>query len=183
MAKWTFEPGHTAAEFCVRHMMVTWVRGSFKDVHGTLEWDKANPLGGSVEVIIDARRIWSGEPARDAHLASPDFLDVAAHPTIKYEGRFSDCIGQNDYRVRGELAIRGVVRPVALEVRYLGEWRTPWWEGNRDIGPKTRAGFVARSQINRHDFGVSWNSELERGGVVVGDDVFITLDVEAILEG
>jgi polyisoprenoid-binding protein YceI len=110
MAKWTFEPGHTAAEFCVRHMMVTWVRGGFKDVHGTLEWDKANPLGGSVEVIIDARKMWSGEPARDAHLASRDFLDVAAHPMIKYDGRFTDCIGENDYRVRGELAIRGVVR-------------------------------------------------------------------------
>lgn len=183
MAKWTFEPGHTAAEFCVRHMMVTWVRGHFKDVHGSLEWDLANPLGGPIEVTIDAGKIWSGEPDRDAHLRSADFLDVENHPAITLRGKLTDRIGENDYRVRGELTLRGVTRPLSLEVRYLGQWRTPWWEGNRDLGPKTRAGFFARGQINRHDFGVSWNSQLERGGTVVGDDVLITVDAEAILEG
>lgn len=163
-------------------MMVTWVRGHFKDVHGTLDWDLGNPLGGSMEVSLDARKIWSGEPDRDAHLRSADFLDVESYPVIRFKGRFSERVGENDFKVRGELTIRGVTRPVLLKVRYLGSWRTPWWEGNRDLGPKTRAGFFARTQINRHDFGVRWNSELERGGVVVGDDVLITLDAEAILE-
>jgi len=80
MSRWTFEPGHTAAEFCARHMMVTHVRGHFKDVHGTLEFDLKDPAGSSVEVVIDARKLWTGEPARDAHLRSADFLDVENFP-------------------------------------------------------------------------------------------------------
>jgi len=85
--------------------------------------------------------------------------------------------------VAGDLTIRGVTRPVELQVRHLGRWRTPWWEGGVDKGPRVRAGFVATTRIDRHDFGVSWNSVLDAGGIVVGDDVFITLDAEAILEG
>ena len=86
MAKWTFEPGHTAAEFCARHMMVTYVRGHFKDVHGTLNFNIETPGDSSVEVIIDARKIWTGEPARDAHLRSADFLDVENFPEITFKG-------------------------------------------------------------------------------------------------
>src|SRR5437016_11470483 len=86
MAKWTFEPGHTAAEFCARHMMVTYVRGHFKDVHGSLNFDPKNPAAGSVEVTIDARKIWTGEPARDAHLRSAEFLDAVNFPTITFRG-------------------------------------------------------------------------------------------------
>ena len=104
MAKWTFEPGHTAAEFCVRHMMVTWVRGHFKDVHGTLEWDLSNPLGGLLEVTIDAGKIWSGEPDRDAHLRSADFLDVTNHPTLTVKGEFADRIGEKLPRITGRNA-------------------------------------------------------------------------------
>jgi polyisoprenoid-binding protein YceI len=182
MAKWTFEPGHTAAEFCARHMMVTCVRGHFKNVHGTLDFDPENPQAASVEVTIDARGLWSGEPDRDAHLKSADFLDVESHPTITFRGRDVELTGAQEAKVRGELTIRGVSRPATLDVRSLGQWQTPWWEDGVDKGPKTRAGFLATTRINRKDFGVNWNGVLDRGGVVVSDDVDITIDAEAILQ-
>lgn len=182
MAKWTFEPGHTAAEFCARHMMVTYVRGHFKDVHGTLNFDLENPGNSSVEIIIDARKIWTGEPARDAHLRSADFLDVENFPEITFKGSQVVVIGEVDYRVAGELTIRGVTRGATLDVHYLGEWKTPWWEDGADKGPKTRAGFVARTSINRQDFGVSWNDTMDKGGIVVGNTLEITIDAEAIFQ-
>ena len=182
MASWTFEPGHTAAEFRARHMMVTWVRGHFKDVRGTLQFDPEDPSGSSVEVEIDAAGIWSGEADRDAHLRNADFLDVENHPKITFKGGDVEVRSGHEYTVTGDLTIRGITRKVDLEVSYLGQWPTPWWEGGEDKGPKTRAGFVARTSINRHDFGVSWNAELDRGGLVVGNIVDITIDAEAILD-
>jgi polyisoprenoid-binding protein YceI len=182
MAKWTFEPGHTAAEFCARHMMVTNVRGHFKDVHGTLKFDAENPADASVQVTIDARKIWTGEPGRDDHLRSADFLDAENFPEITFRGNEVTLIGENEYRVTGDLTIRGKVRIVTLDVHYLGQWQTPWWEDGVDKGPKTRAGFVATTSINRHDFGVSWNGTLDKGGIIVGNSVEITIDAEAILE-
>jgi polyisoprenoid-binding protein YceI len=148
MGNWVFEPGHTSAEFCARHMMVTYVRGHFKDIHGTLSFNEKDPASATVEVTIDARGLWTGEAARDAHLRSADFLDVERY----------------------------------FDVHHLDRWSTPWWEGGVDKGPRIRAGFVAETTINRHDFDVSWNSPLELGGVVVGDEVHITIDAEAILE-
>jgi len=182
MAKWTFEPGHTAAEFSVRHMMVTYVRGHFKDVHGTLNFDPVNSAESSVEAFIDARNVWTGEHERDAHLRSADFLDADKFPEITFRSNQVVVIGEVDYRVIGELTIRGVTRSVSLDVHYLGQWQTPWWEDGVDKGPKTRAGFLARTSINRHDFGVSWNASLDKGGIVVGDTVEITIDAEAILD-
>lgn len=182
MARWFFEPGHTAAEFSVRHMMVTFVRGHFKNVDGTLVFDSANPRAASVEVTIDADGIWTGEPDRDAHLRSADFLDVENHPKITFKGNGVELIGENEAAVAGELTIRGATRTVLLRVRYLGQWQTPWWEDGVDKGPKTRAGFTATTTIDRRDFDVSWNAPLEKGGVVVGNMIEITIDAEAILE-
>jgi len=182
MAKWFFEPGHTAAEFCVRHMMVTSVRGHFKNIHGTLFFDPANPKAASVEATIEAAGIWTGEADRDAHLKSADFLDVKNHPNISFTGKQVEIVGASDAILTGELTIRGVTRMVPLHVRYLGQWETPWWEDGVDKGPKSRAGFVATATIKRHDFGVSWNATLDRGGVVIGNMVAITIDAEAILE-
>jgi polyisoprenoid-binding protein YceI len=180
MAQWTFEPGHTSAEFCARHMMVTYVRGHFKNVHGTLEFDPAAPKNSRVEVTIEAKGIWTGEPDRDAHLRSSDFLDVEHYPTITFKGNQVEVLGDHDYTLSGNLTIRGITRIAALNVHYLGQWQTPWWQDGVDKGPKTRAGFMADTVINRHDFGVNWNSTLDRGGVVVGNAVQITLDAEAI---
>ena len=182
MSQWTFEPGHTAAEFCVRHMMVTYVRGSFKNVKGSLEFDPAAPDRSRLQATIEAAGLWTGEPQRDAHLKSADFLDVEHHPTITFESERVELMGPNDAKVSGRVTIRGITKPLSLQVHFLGTWQTPWWEDGVDKGPKTRAGFSATGRLNRKDFGVNWNSALDRGGVVVGDDVEITLDAEAILD-
>jgi polyisoprenoid-binding protein YceI len=182
MAEWFFEPGHTAAEFGARHMMVTYVRGHFKNVHGKLLFDPENLRDSRVEVRIDAKSIWTGEPDRDAHLRSADFLDVEHYPEITFTGSNVRVVGDHDFILSGPLMIRGVTREVVLEVRYLGQWQTPWWEDGVDKGPKIRAGFLAKTTINRQEFGVSWNTLLDKGGVVVGDMVEITIDAEAILE-
>jgi polyisoprenoid-binding protein YceI len=183
MARWIFEPGHSAAAFAVRHMMVSHMRGLFKNVQGSIVFDPDRPTdAAAVEARIDAAGIWSGDDARDAHLRGQDFLDVENYPTIAFSSREVRCAGEADFRVAGDLDLRGVVRPVVLDARYLGRWQCPYWEGDRDLGPVTRIGFVATTTINRHDFGVSWNAPMDHGGVVVGDEVAITLDVEAILE-
>ena len=182
MAEWIFEPGHTAAEFRARHMMVTYVRGHFKNVHGTLKFDPENPKNSSVEVQLDTRGIWTGVKERDDHLRSADFLDVDNYPTITFAGNQVELKGEHDYLVTGDLTIRGVTRTATLNVSYLGSWETPWWEDGVNKGPKKRAGFLATTRIKRHDFGVSWQDTMDRGGVVVGNEVDITIDVEAILE-
>ena len=163
-------------------MMVTYVRGHFKNVHGRLNFDPTTPRNSSVEIEIDTRGLWTGEPDRDAHLRSADFLDVEHYPTITFRSREVALLGNHDYSVEGDLTIRGVSRPSELRVIYLGQWQTPWWENGVDKGPKTRAGFTATTTINRHDFGVSWNAPLGGGGMVVGEIVEITIDAEAILE-
>ena len=182
MAKWTFEPGHTAAAFCVRHMMVTFVRGHFKDVHGSLEFDPDDPKSMAIEATIDASLIDSGEKDRDGHLRAEDFLDVANHPHITFRGSDVDVLSSHDFIVRGDLTLRGVTKPVELRVSYLGQWPTPWWVDDEDKGPKMRAGFVAETAIDRRDFDITWDGELERGGSVVGSTVEIVIDAEAILE-
>lgn len=174
MAQWRFNEAHTAAEFSVRHMMVTFVRGHFKNVGGTLTFDPERPEQGRMEITIDAATLWSGEPERDDHLRSEDFLDVARHPTITFRSTRVQPEARNEYTVHGELTIRGVTRPVALDVRYLGQCRSPFDD--------TRAGFTATARINRHDFGVSWNADMPDGGAVVGDNVFITIDAEVELQ-
>lgn len=182
MAEWFFEPGHTAAEFCARHMMVTCVRGHFKNVHGKMTFDPQNLRETRVDVRIDAASLWSGEPDRDTHLRSVDFLDVEHHAEISFANNSVEVIGDHDFVLVGPMTIRGVSRDVRMIVRYLGQWITSWWEDGVDKGPKTRAGFLAQTTINRFDFGVNWNSPLANGGFVVGSEVDITIDAEAILE-
>ena len=181
MATWILEPGHTEAEFRARHMMVTWVRGLFKDIHGTLELEFDRPLEATFEGEIDATGIWTGQPERDAHLRSADFFDVENHPRITFNGRFTERTGDTSFKGTVELTIRGVTRTVPLDVTYLGEWRTPFWVGDESRGDMRRIGFQARTRIDRHDFGVSWQDELPGGGVVVSNEIELALDVEAIL--
>jgi polyisoprenoid-binding protein YceI len=163
-------------------MMVTHVRGHFKNVHGSLEFDPHSPEASRVNATIDTRGLWSGERDRDAHLRSPDFLGVEQFPQILFASSAVRVTGPNEALVSGPLTIRNVTKTVVLDVRHLGQWETPWWEDGVDKGPRTRAGFVATARIDRHDFGVSWNSPLARGGIVVGHQVLITIDAEAILE-
>jgi polyisoprenoid-binding protein YceI len=177
---WSFEPGHTAAEFRARHMMVTWVRGQYKNVSGTMIFDPDDFSKTKIDVTIDATSFSTGQPQRDEHLRSSDFLDVAHHPKIEYHGKAIKILGATSFQAIGDLTIRGATQPVALDVTYLGQWVTPWWEDGVDRGPRLRAGFEACARINRQVFGVSWNEVIDRGGVVVSDEIEITLDVEAV---
>ena len=180
MSTWIFEPGHTEAEFQARHMMVTWVRGLFKDIHGQMEFDWDNCLDSTFEGVIDATKLWTGEPARDEHLRSADFFDVGNYPEITFSGRFAKRTGASSLLAEAEVTIRGHTQKVPLEVDYLGEWQTPFWVGDENKGTMRRMGFKAAATVNRHDWGVSWNDELPEGGVVVSDEIRLRLDVEAI---
>jgi len=180
MTTWIFEPGHTEAAFRARHMMVTWVRGLFKDIHGQIEFDLDNCLDSKFSGEIDATRVWTGEADRDGHLRSADFFDVESHPSISFEGAITERTGDTDFKAIADLTIRSTTRPVALEVSYLGMWESPFWVGEENKGSMRRIGFEARATINRHDFGVSWQDDLPGGGVVVSNGIEIVLDVEAI---
>jgi polyisoprenoid-binding protein YceI len=182
MSTWTFEPGHTEAAFRARHMMVTWVRGLFKDIHGNLDFDPDDPMSASFDGRIDARKLWTGEPTRDAHLRSADFFDVESFPTISFRGRCTERTGARTGNIIAEVTIRGVTRDVPLDVAYLGQWETPFWVGDENRGTLHRIGFEARTRINRRDFDVSWQDQLPGGGVVVGNDIDVVLDAEAILD-
>jgi polyisoprenoid-binding protein YceI len=181
MATWIFEPGHTEAEFRARHMMVTWVRGLFKDIHGELELDWDDCLAATFHGEIDAAGIWTGEPNRDAHLRSADFFDVENHPKITFDGRFTDRTGATTFKGEVDLTIRGVTRTVPLEITSLGQWKTPFWVGDENKGDMRRIGFEARAKLDRREFGVSWQDEIPGGGVVVSNEIDLTLDAETIL--
>jgi len=181
MTTWIFEPGHTEVEFRAMHMMVTWVRGLFKDIHGRLEFDWDTCLQSTFSGEIDATKIWTGEPARDEHLRSADFFDVDAHPKITFTGRFTERTGDTEFKAVAEVTIRGVTREVPLDVSHLGQWETPYW-ADENLGTIRRMGFQAKARMNRHDFGVSWQDELPGGGRVVSDEVELILDVEAMDE-
>ncbi len=181
MSRWIMEPGHTEAEFRARHMMVTWVRGLFKDIHGTLAFGWDDPLAATFDGVIDVRKIWTGEPVRDEHLRSADFFDVEHYPTMTFRGGCAERTGDTSFQAQVELTIRGTTRPVRLDVDYLGQWDTPFWDGDENRGTMRRVGFQGRTRINRHDFGVSWQDPLPLGGVVVSNEVAVAVDVEAIL--
>jgi polyisoprenoid-binding protein YceI len=170
---WKIDPSHTSIGFSVRHMMVAKVKGRFGNVSGTINLDEENPTRSSVEVEVDTASIDTREPQRDTHLRSPDFLDVEKYPVMTYKSRRIERHGDG-YRVIGDLTIKDITREVALDTELVGVIDDPW--GNR------RAGFNAEATIRREDFGLTWNVALEAGGVLVGDRVSISVDVEAIKE-
>jgi polyisoprenoid-binding protein YceI len=180
VAKWFFESGHTEVEFAARHMMVTIVRGLFKNIEGSLEFDEAQPEKMTFETEIQAKTLWTGVEQRDNHLRSADFLDVEHFPTIAFKSTLVQPVGEHDYIVNGNLTLRGVTRNIPLEVTYLGQWDTPWWEDGVNKGPKRRAGFRARTRIDRYDFGVAWNDDVSNGGVVVSPQIDLIIDAEAV---
>jgi polyisoprenoid-binding protein YceI len=173
MASYKLDSAHTATNFTVRHMMVTNVRGGFDNVSGTLEFDAANPAASSVEVTIDAASISTGVLDRDNHLRSADFLDVENYPTISFKSTSVEAKSDTHAKVTGDLTIHGITKPVVLDVEFLGQAGSPFGD--------TRAGFEATTSINREDFGLTWNVALEAGGVLVGKDIKLNIDAEAIL--
>lgn len=173
MAIWNIDPAHTQVNFSVKHMMVSTVRGTFSDVNGSIQFDPANPASGSVEVTIDPNTIYTGAADRDNHLRSPDFFDVVNYPTVSFKSTTVQVTGDNKGKISGDLTIRDVTKPVTLDVTFDGEGVDPW--GNK------RVGFTGETQINREDFGLTWNQALEAGGVLVGKDIKLSLEVQAVL--
>lgn len=170
---WNLDPAHTTAEFKVRHMMITNVKGQFKPVTGVVTLDEIDVTKSHVEASIDAATIDTREPDRDTHLKSADFLDVEKFPTLTFASTSVARAGEGELEVEGDLAIHGVTKRVTFAV----EGPTP---PGKDPWGNTRIGFSATTKINRKDFGLTWNAALETGGILVGDEVTITLDVEAV---
>lgn len=183
MTAWIFEPGHTEIGFRARHMMVTWVTGFFKDVHGRLEFDWESCLEATFEGEAEVAKIWTGEPVRDDHLRSPDFFDAENHPKLTFRGRLTKRTGDIDFEAVADVTIRGHTRPVEFEVTYKGQWEGPFWVGDENRGTLRRIGFEGRTKVNRQDFGVSWQDHLPGGGVVASDEIVVILNIEAIHEG
>ncbi|HUJ80359.1 MAG TPA: YceI family protein [Candidatus Acidoferrales bacterium] len=170
---WNVDPVHSVAEFKVKHMMISNVKGQFTGVKGSLALDESDVTKSRVEVSIDAASITTREPQRDAHLKSPDFFDVEKFPALSFKSMQIKRAGEGELAVAGDLTIHGITRNVVFTVEGpTPQAKDPW--GN------TRLGLSATTKINRKDFGLTWNAALETGGILVGDEVTITLDVQFI---
>jgi polyisoprenoid-binding protein YceI len=170
---WNIDPAHTTAEFKVKHMMITNVKGQFSAVTGVVEIDPEEVANSRVEVSIDASSISTRDAQRDAHLKSPDFFDVEKFPTLSFASTGVTRKDDGELAVEGNLTIHGVTRKVVFEVEGPSQpAKDPW--GN------VRIGWSASTKINRKDFGLNWNAALEAGGLLVGDQVTITLDAQAV---
>jgi polyisoprenoid-binding protein YceI len=170
---WNVDPAHATAEFKVKHMMIANVKGHFSKVTGVLHHAEGDPTKSSVEALIEAASIETREPQRDAHLKSADFLHVEKFPSLSFKSSDIKVVGEGELNVDGDLTIRGVTRNVTFEVAGpTPPTKDPW--GN------TRIAVSATTKINRKDFGLTWNAALETGGILVGDQVTITLDVEFV---
>ena len=174
-AQWDLDPSHTEIGFSVRHMMVTDTRGAFEKYTGTIDIDEKDPSKSKVNVEIDVNSINTKNEKRDGHLKSADFFDAANHPKMTFKStKITKGAKPNTYKVTGDLTIRGTTKPVTLDVTVSEEWADPKeWGGNIHRGVK------ATGKINRQDFGLKWQTKLDKGGVVAGDEV--TLDINAEL--
>jgi polyisoprenoid-binding protein YceI len=168
---WSIDPAHSHVEFAVRHLMISTVKGRFTDVSGVVT-SHDDPAKGAVDIEIGVASIDTREAQRDAHLRSADFFDAENFPTITFKSRRIENVKGDSFTIAGDLAIRGVTRPVVLDVTSEGRGKDPW--GGE------RAGFSATTKIKRSEFGLTWNQLLETGGVAVGDDVKISIDVELV---
>jgi polyisoprenoid-binding protein YceI len=173
LSTWNIDPSHSAAEFKVRHMMISFVKGKFSGLSGVLKLDENDYTHSTVEVSIPTASVSTVDDKLDAHLKEADFFDVENFPTLTFKSTSIRSLGDQDYEVTGDLTIRGVTKSVILSVNDLSQpSKDPW--GNQRIG------LSASAKINRKEFGLVWNAPLEFGGVLVGDEVTITLDVQFI---
>jgi polyisoprenoid-binding protein YceI len=170
---WNIDPAHTAAEFKVKHMMISNVKGQFAKVTGVLTLDESSLANSHVEASIDASSIETRDAQRDEHLRSADFFDVQKFPTLSFKSTRINLVSAGELTVEGDLTIRGVTRRVPFSV----EGPTP---PAKDPWGNTRVGLSATTKINRKDFGLTWNAALETGGILVSDEVTITLDVQFV---
>jgi polyisoprenoid-binding protein YceI len=170
---WEIDPGHSSIQFSVRHLMISNVRGQFGSFKGGAKVDDKNLAGTVVEATIDAASIDTREPKRDAHLKTADFLDVGRFPTITFKSKQIAPAGEGRWKMTGDLTLHGVTREVVLDV----EGPTPYV---KDMRGDTRAGLSATTKLKRKDFGIVWNKAMDGGGVVVGDDIDVAIEVEGV---
>ncbi|HEV7388492.1 MAG TPA: YceI family protein [Gemmatimonadaceae bacterium] len=168
---WKLDPSHTLVEFSAKHLMITTVKGRITDVDGVIHADAKDIKDSSVEVTLKAASIDTRTEQRDNHLRSADFLEVEKYPEIKFRSTRIEGDKQ-EFKLTGDLTIRGVTRPVTLDVTFEGQTKDPW--GGERIG------FSASGKIDRRDFGLTWNVMLEAGGMTVGNDIKINVEVEAV---
>lgn len=169
---YTIDGAHSVAGFSVKHMMITSVKGSFSGVEGTIVLDAEDPSDSRVEARIDTATINTRQEQRDAHLRSADFFDVENYPVMTFKSTAIEVLADDAFRVTGDLTIRDVTREVVLNVEETGRIR--------DSSDSERIGYTATTKIDRTDFGLTWNQALEAGGVLVGTDIKISLDVQAV---
>ena len=175
MSTWKIDPDHSVAAFEARHFMITIVRGQFNNISGEIHFDPIDATLCSVEATIQAAGLYTGIPKRDEHLRSPDFLNVEKYPAITFKSTGVELAGTTLKKVYGGLTIRGITRPVTLDVAHFGPVTSPF-------GGETTMGFSATTEINRFEFDVNWNYDMENGGRVAGKWVIIHLEIEADLE-
>jgi polyisoprenoid-binding protein YceI len=168
---WQIDAAHSAAQFAVKHLMISTVRGEFKGVTGTVNWDDKDITKSTVDVTIDATTVNTGEPKRDAHLKSPDFFNTDQFPKMTFKSKKIEQVSTGKLKVTGDLTIHGVTKEVVLDVDGP---TAPM----KDPFKLTRSALSATTKINRQDFGVKWNQNLDGGGVMISDDVNITIDIE-----
>lgn len=169
---WSIDPAHSHVGFGIRHLMISTVRGQFTDVKGTVVVDERDPTSAKIDITIATPSVTTGDAKRDGHLRSPDFFDAERFPAITFRSKRVEGRSGNSFRVLGDLTIRDVTREVVLDVELLGRAKDPW--GNE------RAAFEASTKINRGDYGLTWNAALEAGGVLVGDEVKISIESQLL---
>jgi len=169
---WQLDKAHSSINFSVRHMMISTVRGRFEDFEGTFEVNEADPSQSKIAVEIQAASINTKEPQRDGHLKSPDFFDVEKYPTITFKSKRVEKVDNQNVRLVGDLTIKDVTKEVVLNVEYAGQAKSPWGTVN--------AGFTAQTKISRKEWGLTWNVALETGGVLVGDEITISIELEIV---
>ena len=168
---WNIDPAHSSADFKVRHMMISNVKGSFSGLAGILIEDTDDPTLSSVEAAISVDTLNTGDAARDGHLKAPDFFDAEQFPTMTFKSTLVEKKGDEEYAVTGDLTIHGVTKAVTFEVE--GPSRP-----GKDPRGNVRIGLSATGKINRKDFGLSWNAPLETGGILIGEEVHLSLEVQ-----
>lgn len=169
---WQIDSAHSAIQFSVRHMMIAKVRGQFENFEGTIALDEQTPANSKVDVRIEAASINTRSEQRDGHLRSPDFLDAENHPYLTFKSTQVEVLDDTHARLHGDLTIRGISRPVVMDVEYTGQARSPWGT--------VSYGFSGLTTINRKDWDLTWNQSLETGGVLVGDEITIDIELELV---
>jgi polyisoprenoid-binding protein YceI len=169
--EWKLDPTHTDVEFSAKHLMITTVKGRITDVAGSILIDERTPENSSVDVTLNTASIDTRTDQRDQHLRSADFLDVEKYPQIRFKSTRVQG-DRNEFKLTGDLTIRDVTKSVTLDVQFEGQTKDPW--GGE------RVGFSARGKIDRRDFGLTWNVLLEGGGLTVGNDIKISIELEAV---